>query len=146
MIAENGTTEEVQERVSEAADELRARVEALAEQSQIDLADVQEQIQELRQQFVARADTAKGRIAAELQHAAARIWDDLEGLEDDRVKQRAADLARELDRSAGYLQEHTLEEMGQDVTESAQENVWQALGIAFLLGFLLGLVVGSSRR
>ena len=148
MITENGTREEIpaESRVEQLTEEVRARIEAVAEQANIDLGDVQMQMRELGQQVAERAATAKERIVVELRNLSTRIVDELDGIEDEESRLRAASLARELDRSANYLEDHTLEEVGQDVTETAQQNVWQALGIAFFIGLLVGLIIGSSRR
>ncbi len=143
-MADNGTP--IEERVEEIAEDVRARVDQAAEQARADLADVQAQMRELRRDLVNRALLAKDKVVEELQRAADRIRREVEGVEDPRAKQRADELAAELERTAAYLEDHTFEDISKEVTQAAQANVWQSLGIAFLLGLVLGLLIGGMRR
>lgn len=148
MVARNGAVDDqpVEDRVEEIAEDMRVRMGEVAEQARAELAGVQDQMADLRVQVAERAVSAKERLVAEMLNAAVRIRQEAEKAEEEEVQLRAADLAHELERSAAYLETHTFEEIGDDVTEVAQEHVWRALGIAFIIGLVLGLLIGSSRR
>lgn len=148
MVVPNGAVDElpVEDRVEAIAEDMRTRMSEVAEQAGLDLAGVQEQMADLRVQVAERAAVAKDRLVTEMVNAASRIRQEADKAEDQDDQKRALDLAYELERSAAYLEAHTFEEIGDDVTETAQEHVWKALGIAFIIGLVLGLIIGSSRR
>ncbi len=138
----NGT----QGKGDEAAQEFQARIDQASKQINDELADIRLQLLELRNDLALRAASAKERVAGELKAAAARVRQEGQKNEDTEAVQRMSDLADRLDATAAYLDEHSLEEIGDEVTLKAQANVWQVVGIAFLIGLILGFLLGSGKR
>jgi len=136
----------IDERVEAVTEDMRARLDQAAAEARVDLADVQAEMRELRRELVNRALLAKDRVVEELQRTAEHLRHEVEGVEDVGAQQRAAELAAELERTATYLEDHTFEDISQNMTQVAQANIWQSLGIAFLLGLVLGLLLGGMRR
>ncbi len=62
----------------------------------------------------------------------------------DAMIRQSQQLARGMEKAALYLDSHTLDQMSADASEAVKENVWQSIGIAFIVGLLLGILLGNS--
>ena len=144
-MGENGA-ERARENVEKIAEDVRARVGEATDQARAELADVQARMRELRREMVSRAMAVKDRAVEELQSAAQRIRREAEEVGDAEVVSKASELAEGLERTASYLDRQNLEQFGREVTQTAQQNVWQVLGIAFIIGLTVGLLVGIMSK
>jgi ElaB/YqjD/DUF883 family membrane-anchored ribosome-binding protein len=142
----NGNGNHVEESAEEIAKDVRSRVDDVTAQARLELTDMQDQVRAMRRELINRALTVKDKAVGDLQAAAARIRREANETQDAESVGKAEELAVELERTASYLDRHTFRQLQSDVAETAQENVVEALAIAFVVGLLLGLVIGMNRR
>ncbi len=109
-------------------------------------AEVEQRMRELGRELKVRATDVKNRAAAEFNLAAERIRAEAHQTGDQEAIQRANQIATGLERAATYLNSRSLDQIGEDVAHTAQQNIWQSLGIAFVAGLILGLLLGGGRR
>lgn len=92
------------------------------------------------------AYTTKEKASDALLNAAEAMRQEaLKGGSDEMIRQ-SQQLARGMEKAALYLDSHTLDQMGVDASETVRQNVWQTIGIVFVVGLLLGLLFGGSGR
>ncbi|HLY28916.1 MAG TPA: DUF883 C-terminal domain-containing protein, partial [Aggregatilineales bacterium] len=69
----------------------------------------------------------------------------LKSANDDLIR-NAHTLSRSMEKAALYLDGHTFEQISDEATEVVRENVWQSVGIVFVVGLLIGLLMNSGNR
>lgn len=135
-----------QDRAEQIAEETRTRVEQVADQAREELAEVQARMRALRRDLVTRAMAVKDKAAEEMLAAAQRIRREAQDSKDVETVARAAAIAEELERTAGFLDRQTIAQMREDVRQTVEENTWALLAAAFIVGLALGLLVAVGRR
>jgi len=135
-----------QDRAEQIAEETRTRVEQVADQAREELAEVQSRVRALRRELVTRAMAVKDKAAEEMLAAAQRIRREAQDSDDVETVARAAEIAEELERTAGFLDGRTIAQVRQDVRQTVEENTWAMLAAAFVVGLSIGLLVALSRR
>jgi ElaB/YqjD/DUF883 family membrane-anchored ribosome-binding protein len=103
---------------------------------------------EVRREMYARAEEIRKEAAKKLNTAAETIREEVRGQEavDAEAIARADEVAAQLEKTAHYLNDHTLEQMGEDATEVVVKNPWQAVIVALVIGLVMGLILGGGRR
>jgi len=141
---ENGARLPVQDAVEQIASDARNRVEQMAEQTRVELAEMQARLGDLRRDLTRRSDTARSRAANELRTAAKRIRQKAHESGDSIISARAMQLAEGLEHAAQRLDKRP--NRLQTMINVCQENVWQILAAAFGIGLVVGLLVALSKR
>jgi ElaB/YqjD/DUF883 family membrane-anchored ribosome-binding protein len=99
-------------------------------------------VNEIRREAMERADEIRKEAARKLNIAAEAIRREVrENNVDTDGVEKADEIATHLEKTATYLANNTLEEMGQDATEVVTRNPWQAVLMALAIGFILGLML-----
>lgn len=95
---------------------------------------------EIRREVYARAEEIRKDAAKRLNEAAENIRKEMRenGADDDAVA-KVDEIAGHLEKTAQYLTDNTLEDMGKEATEIVQANPWQALLVAFVIGFIVAM-------
>ena len=89
------------------------------------------------------ATMAKEKASDSLLSAADTIRNEALKHESEELQRQAQTLARGMEKTALYLDSRTLDQMSSDATEVVKQNIWQTLGIVFMLGLLMGLLFGG---
>ncbi len=135
----NKVTESVQQTAAQVGTQARETVTQVGADAARAAADTRRAMRE-------NAYTAKEKASDSLLTAAETLRREaLKGSSDEMIRQ-SQQLARGMEKAALYLDSHTLDQMGEDASEVVRENVWQSIGIVFILGLLLGLLLGGSRH
>jgi ElaB/YqjD/DUF883 family membrane-anchored ribosome-binding protein len=97
---------------------------------------------EAKREVYARAEEIRKEAAKKLNTAAENIRKEVrENDVDPEAIAKADEIAAHLEKTAQYLNDHSLEQMGQDATEAVQNNPWQAVLIAFVIGFIVAMLL-----
>lgn len=84
-------------------------------------------------------------IIRQLRDARQNIQERIAGRKLDAEAQAQVDkVLSRLDEMTGYLENHTVEQMGVQATQAVQQHVWRNLLFAFLIGLIIGIFI--SRR
>jgi len=108
-------------------------------------AEAAKAIADARRLMRENATIAKEKASDSLLTAADAIRNEAIKHENEELQHQAQTLARGMEKTALYLDSRTLDQMSSDATEVVKQNMWQTLGVVFLLGLLLGLVFGGGR-
>jgi len=100
-------------------------------------------IADARKAMRSSAAIAKEKASDSLLTAADAIRAESLKHDNEELRNQAQTLARGMEKTALYLDSRTLDQMSSDATEVVKQNVWQTLGIVFVLGLLLGLIFGG---
>ena len=106
-------------------------------------AEAAKAIADARRTMRESATMAKEKASDSLLSAADAIRNESLKHENEEMQRQAQTLARGMEKTALYLDSRTLDQMSSDATEAVKQNVWQTLGIVFVLGLLLGLLFGG---
>jgi ElaB/YqjD/DUF883 family membrane-anchored ribosome-binding protein len=97
---------------------------------------------EVKREVYAKAEEIRKEAAKKLNAAAENIRKEVrENDVDAEAIAKADEIADHLEKTAQYLNDHSLEQMGQDATEVVQNNPWQAVLIAFVIGFIVAMLL-----
>lgn len=103
---------------------------------------VEVDVSELRRETLEKADEIRKEAAKKLNVAAETIRKEVREKEaDQEAVERADEIATHLEKTATYLNNNTLEQMGEDATEVVTRNPWQAVLVAFIVGVVIGLIL-----
>ena len=99
-------------------------------------------VNEIRREALEKADEIRKEASKKLNQAAEAIRREVRenGADTDGVE-KADEIATHLEKTATYLANNTLEEMGEDATEVVTRNPWQAVLMALAIGFILGMML-----
>lgn len=109
--------------------------------------DIQEVLSDFGENFHEKANEARMEVVKHLRKLAESVKSNVRDKTDnDKVKAKdreqaiatADEFAERLAKTAKYLENHTVEEMQQNATETMQGNVWKTVFIAFVVGLILG--------
>lgn len=97
---------------------------------------------EIRREVYARAEEIRKDAAKRLNEAAENIRKEMRenGVDEDAVA-KVDEIAGHLEKTAQYLNDNTLEDMGKEATQIVQANPWQALLVAFVIGFIMAMLL-----
>lgn len=99
-------------------------------------------VNELRREAFAKADEIRSEAAKKLNVAAEAIRKEVRDKEADaEAVEKADEVATHLEKTATYLDDHTVEEMTDDATTVVVENPWRAVLMALVIGIILGLIL-----
>jgi hypothetical protein len=117
-------------------EELKEVVEQIA-------GDASEMARELRQ----KADDARKVMVKTLNDGALNMREQLhEAGAAEEVVKAVDDIAKGFERAAGYLNNHSVEEIRQDATKTVKENSTVILVIVLIIGVIIGLMMRGSDR
>ena len=99
-------------------------------------------INELRREALSAADEIRKEAAKKLNVAAETIRKEVRDKEvDAEAVEKADEVAAHLEKTAHYLDDHTVEQMTEDATTVVVENPWRAVLVALVIGIVLGLIL-----
>ncbi len=107
--------------------------------------DATRSVSEARKAMRESAYTVKESAADSLLSAAENIRREALKSGNDDIVRNAHTLSRSMEKAALYLDSHTFDQISDDATEVVRENVWQSMGVVFILGLLIGLLMGGDR-
>jgi ElaB/YqjD/DUF883 family membrane-anchored ribosome-binding protein len=93
------------------------------------------------EQIRERVSLAKSNAAGQLLAAAETIRQKASESDDNDAVRQAEQLAGSMEKTALYLESHTLAEIGEDVTAAASQSPWHVVGLAFIVGLVTGLLI-----
>lgn len=102
----------------------------------------EDKFKDMREGLRDRADHFRVDIVKQVRNMVTRIrtemdkTDDMD--EDDREK--AEEMLQGLEKAANYLEEHDIDDLSEEATESVRRSPWKALAIAFVVGVLFGWI------
>lgn len=102
---------------------------------------VEVDVNEIRREALEKADEIRKEAAKKLNAAAEAIRKEVRenDVDKDGIK-KADEIATHLEKTATYLANNTLEEMGEDATELVTRNPWQAVLVALIIGVFIGMM------
>ncbi|MAS36682.1 MAG: hypothetical protein CL610_21945 [Anaerolineaceae bacterium] len=96
---------------------------------------------EIRREALEKADEIRMEAAKKLNTAAETIRKEVRDNETDtEAIARADEIATHLEKTATYLSNNTVEQMGEDATEVVVKNPWQSVLVALIIGFFIGMM------
>ena len=100
-------------------------------------------VNEVRREALEKADEIRKEAAKKLNAAAEAIRKEVreKANADEEAVERADEVATHLEKTATYLNNNTIEQMGEDATEVVTRNPWQAVLIALIIGVVIGLII-----
>jgi ElaB/YqjD/DUF883 family membrane-anchored ribosome-binding protein len=105
-------------------------------------------LNELGRELRVRANDIRKEAVKQLNTAADSIRKEVRESTDSSDAHKAADeVAKGLEKAATYLNNRTVEQMGEDATRVVRRNPMRMLFIAFVVGWLLGMMMrGGDKR
>ncbi len=99
-----------------------------------------EELLELGRELRKRAEAVRVEAVKQLHQAADAIRKEARERETDEMMRENADkLAKGLERTAHYLNSHTVEQMGEDAAATVRKNPFRTLGMVFIVGVFIGM-------
>lgn len=99
-----------------------------------------EELKELGRELRKRAETVRIEAVKQLHQAAETIRKEArERASDELVHNNADRLAQGLERTAHYLNTHTVDQMGEDAASRVRKNPLRILSIVFIVGLFIGM-------
>jgi Sec-independent protein translocase protein TatA len=104
-------------------------------------------VKEFRREVRQRAEDVKREAVRQLNTRAEAIRKEAReaGLEPAAIAQMD-EMAAGIEKAASYLNNRSLEQMGQDIDRTIDENTGRVLVITLLIGFVLGFLLRGGRR
>lgn len=109
--------------------------------------EIKKEAGELGREIRQRAEDVKKETVKQLHTAAETIRKEVrEANADKDAVQKADELAKNLEKTAHYLNTHSVDQMGEEATRVVTKNPWRAVFIALVIGFLLGLMLRGDNK
>jgi len=133
----HGTQQKVENTMGRAANEAKDKAQDLADKARQTASNVADKSRESATAVKDRADDALSTVGQKMSHLAGTIRENAprEGM----LSNAASSVAQNLQSGGRYLQEHGLDDMGQDVTHLVRQYPLQSLLMSFGIGCLLGM-------
>ncbi len=97
---------------------------------------------EVKREVYEKAEEIRKEAAKKLNTAAETIRQEVRDNEADAdAVAKADEIAEHLEKTAHYLNDHSLEQMGEDATEVVVKNPWQAVLVALVIGIIIGFIL-----
>jgi ElaB/YqjD/DUF883 family membrane-anchored ribosome-binding protein len=111
------------------------------------LDDAGKSISEFGREARHKADGAKKDMVKTLHSAAHTIRKEARDAQvSSDVRDHADNVAKGFERAARYLNKHSYEDIGEDVTEGVKANPWRTLAIIFVIGLIVGLILRGDDK
>lgn len=109
--------------------------------------EIRKEAGELGREIRQRAEDVKKETVKQLHSAAEAIRREVrEAKADKEAVQKADELAKNLEKTAHYLNTHSVDQMGEQATRVVTKNPWRAVFVALVIGFLLGLMLRGDNK
>ncbi len=109
--------------------------------------DVTKELRELGRELRGRAEDVRKEVVKQLNSAATNIRKEVRDRgADTETQKRIDDVAKGLEKAAHYLNNHSVEHMGEQATKVVRRNPMRTMLIAFAVGFLLGIVLRGGDK
>jgi ElaB/YqjD/DUF883 family membrane-anchored ribosome-binding protein len=109
--------------------------------------EIKKEAGELGREIRQRAEDVKKETVKQLHSAAEAIRREVrEAKADKEAVQKADELAKNLEKTAHYLNTHSVDQMGEQATRVVTKNPWRAVFVALVIGFLLGLMLRGDNK
>jgi ElaB/YqjD/DUF883 family membrane-anchored ribosome-binding protein len=109
--------------------------------------EIKKEAGELGREIRQRAEDVKKETVKQLHTAAEAIRKEVrEAKVDKDAVQKADELAKNLEKTAHYLNTHSVDQMGEEATRVVTKNPMRAVLIALVIGFLLGLMLRGDNK
>lgn len=109
--------------------------------------EIKKEASELGREIRQRAEDVKKETVKQLNNAAQTIRKEVrEAKVDKEAVQKADELAKNLEKTAHYLNSHSVDQMGEQATRVVTKNPMRAVIVAFIIGFLLGLMLRGDSK
>jgi ElaB/YqjD/DUF883 family membrane-anchored ribosome-binding protein len=109
--------------------------------------EIKKEAGELGREIRQRAEDVKKETVKQLHTAAETIRKEVrEAKVDKEAVQKADKLAKNLEKTAHYLNTHSVDQMGEQATRVVTKNPMRAVIIALVIGFLLGLMLRGDNK
>jgi ElaB/YqjD/DUF883 family membrane-anchored ribosome-binding protein len=128
--------------VEDAAKKLESKVEAKIESVE---AAASRNVHEVRRALHSNADQVKETASNSLLKAAENIRREAAQSGHPEAVQHAQELAHSMERAAVYLDSHSFDQIGTDLTNVVSERPWQTVLVALIIGIVLGSIFGGRR-
>lgn len=109
--------------------------------------EVRKDVKEFGREVRQRAEDVKKEAVKQLNSRADAIRKEVRaaGLEPEVVAQMDQ-MAAGLEKAAGYLNNHSLEQMGEDIDRVIDQNTGRVIVIMLIIGFILGFLFRGGRK
>jgi ElaB/YqjD/DUF883 family membrane-anchored ribosome-binding protein len=129
----------VKDTAKNAADNAKDAVEDVKKAAKDKAEDIQEDFNELKREAQKRAEDAKKEAVKQINKVAETMRKEIRdnGGSDEALKW-VDGLAGNLEKTAGYLNKSSLDDIGEDATRVVSNNPWQTAFVAMIIGLILG--------
>ena len=109
--------------------------------------DVRQEVIDFRREAYQKAEDVRKEAVKQLNNVAKTIRREVRDAKaDEESIKRADEIAKRLEKTAHYMNSHSVDEMGEDATRIVTRNPWRAMVIALVVGLLLGLIMRGDDR
>lgn len=111
--------------------------------------ELKQDLEDLKRRARQQAEDARKEVVKHLNKAAETIRREVregKAADDADTIARADSIASNLEKTATYLNTHSVEQMGQEATRVVVKNPWGAVAAALVIGFILGLIMRGGGR
>ncbi len=104
--------------------------------------DAREDVSEIKREVYQRAEDVRKEAAKQMNTAAESIRREVrDSKADNEAIKRADEIATRLEKTAHYLNSHSVDQMGEEATRIVTRNPWQAVIASLVVGLILGLII-----
>lgn len=105
--------------------------------------EINDSLDDIRDDLRERANKARLDVVKQLYNMAETIRKEVNESEDidEEAKQQADKFVTGLEKAATYLNQNTVDELGEDATDVVRRNPWKTMGIVFVVGLVIGLLL-----
>lgn len=99
-------------------------------------------VSEIKREVYQRAEDVRKEAAKQMNNAAESIRREVrDSKADNEAIKRADEIAARLEKTAHYLNSHSVDQMGEEATRIVTRNPWQAVVISLVVGMILGWIL-----
>ena len=107
---------------------------------------LKQEFADFKREAYQKAEEARKETAKQLNHVAETIRKEVrEGKADAEAVKRADEIAGRLEKTANYLNYHSVDQMGEEATRIVTRNPWRAVVVALIVGLFIGLLMRGSK-
>jgi ElaB/YqjD/DUF883 family membrane-anchored ribosome-binding protein len=112
-----------------------------AEKAEQAVQEARQDLAELRREAYQKAEEVRKEAARQLNTVAETIRREVrDNKADNEAIKRADEVAARLEKTAHYLNTHTVDQMGEEATRIVTRNPWRAVVVALIIGLILGWI------
>ncbi len=109
--------------------------------------EVKQEMTDFKREAYQKAEDVRKEAVKQLNNVAETIRREVrDNKADNESVKRADEIAKRLEKTAHYLNNHSVDEMGEQATKVVTRNPWRAVIVALVIGLVMGLIMRGDGK